>query len=307
MPGSAPGGGAARVSNADKLLLIAGPCMAESLDMCVEVAGHMKALCARLGIAYVFKASYDKANRSSGSTTRGPGLEAGLALLDSVRAQVGVPLLTDVHESAQAEAAGAVCEVLQVPAFLCRQTDLLLACAAQSAQRGRIVNVKKGQFMAPWDMGNVWDKLVDGGCADAVGADLVSARGPLSETRAETSSAPTKTVRALITERGASFGYNNLVVDYRSLLWLKSQGIPACFDATHSVQLPGGAGTSSGGQREYIPGLTCAALSLGIAALFMEVHPDPSKALSDKETQWPLDKAEALLTRLLELDRWAKG
>ncbi len=332
LPGSAPGGGASRVSNGDKLLLIAGPCMAESLDMCVEVAGQMKAVCERLGIAYVFKASYDKANRSSGNTTRGPGLEAGLKLLDSVRAQVGVPLLTDVHESGQAEAAGAVCEVLQVPAFLCRQTDLLLACAAQSAQRGRIVNVKKGQFMAPWDMANVWDKLVDGGCADPVGAEhaLVGAgqsprpgvqgeegansiaplqgreSGSRPATTAGTEARPTE-VRALITERGASFGYNNLVVDYRGLLWLKSRGIPACFDATHSVQLPGGAGSSSGGQREYIPGLTTAAISLGIAALFMEVHPDPSKALSDKETQWPLDKAEALLNRLLELDRWAKG
>jgi 2-dehydro-3-deoxyphosphooctonate aldolase (KDO 8-P synthase) len=280
-----PGGAPVWVSNSSRLMLIGGPCMAESEALCLEVGHALKEICGRLGIAYVFKASYDKANRSSGATARGPGLDAGLKLLARVREAAGVPVLTDVHESWQAEAAGEAVDVLQVPAFLCRQTDLLLACAKQSAERGRIVNVKKGQFMAPWDMANVWDKLVEGGCAN--------------EDRSE--------VRALITERGASFGYNNLIVDPRSLIWLRSCGIPACFDATHSAQLPGGAGTSSGGQREYIPGMATAALSLGIAALFMEAHPDPPHALSDRETQWPLAEAEALLTRLVSLDAWAKG
>lgn len=275
----APGGAPLRIGNQLPLTIIAGPCMAESADLCLEVAAALQRICAKLGLNYIFKASYDKANRSSIHTQRGPGLSGGLGILARVREEYGLPVLTDVHESAQVAEAAAVADVLQVPAFLCRQTDLLVACA----QSGRVVNVKKGQFMAPWDMQNVWDKL--GEASQAAGLER----------------------RALLTERGASFGYNNLVVDFRSLIWMKAQGIPACFDATHSVQLPGGAGTASGGQREYIPGLATAAVSLGLAALFMEVHPDPAKALSDKDTQWPLDQAEALLTRLAELDRWAKS
>lgn len=276
---AAPGGASLKIGNSLPLTLIAGPCMAESADLCLEVAGALKQVCTRLGLNYIFKASFDKANRSSIHTQRGPGLDGGLQSLARVRGELDLPVLTDVHESSQVAEVAEVVDVLQVPAFLCRQTDLLVACA----QSGKAVNVKKGQFMAPWDMQNVWDKL--GEASAAAGIER----------------------RALLTERGASFGYNNLVVDYRSLMWLKDQGIPACFDATHSAQLPGGAGKSSGGQREYIPGLATAAVSLGIAALFMEVHPDPPQALSDKDTQWPLDQAEALLTRLAGLDRWAKG
>jgi len=252
--------------------------MIESAELCLEVAGSLRDLSARLGLPYVFKASFDKANRSSIHTKRGPGLQEGLAVLARVRSELGVPVLTDVHETAQVPDVASVVDVLQVPAFLSRQTDLIVACA----QSGKVVNVKKGQFLAPWDAVNIWTKL--------------------SEASAEAG----LPLRALITERGCSFGYNNLVVDYRSLLWLKDQGIPCCFDATHSVQLPGGAGTASGGQRQYIAGLSTAAVSLGIAALFMEVHPDPEKALSDKETQWPLAQAAPLLERLAELDRWAK-
>jgi 2-dehydro-3-deoxyphosphooctonate aldolase (KDO 8-P synthase) len=288
-----PGGQTVAVGNSQPLLLIAGPCMAESYELCLEVARHMKALAASLGLPYVFKASYDKANRSSGSTSRGPGLAAGLELLARVKQEAGVAVLTDVHETQHCAPAAEVADVLQVPAFLCRQTDLLLECARLSAEHGSIVNVKKGQFMAPWDMDNVRDKLAAGGCSAERGNPHLP--GGMRE------------LRALITERGASFGYNNLVVDMRSLLHLKRTGVPACFDATHSAQLPGGAGTSSGGQRHYIQGLATAAVSLGIAALFMEVHPDPPSALSDKETQWPLAEAEALLTRLAGLDKWAKG
>lgn len=263
-------------ANDAPLTVIAGPCLAESAEMCLTVGGRMKEACEELGLPYIFKASYDKANRSSAGSFRGHGVEEGLAILRGVKEQLGVPVLTDVHEPSQAEAAAKVADVLQVPAFLSRQTDLLLACAQTAEKHGGAVNVKKGQFLAPWDMGNVWDKLQG-------------------------------TSRAFITERGASFGYNNLVVDYRSLLWLKDNGIPACFDATHSVQLPGGAGTSSGGQRQYVAGLATAAVSLGIAALFIEVHPDPPNAESDKETQLPLSDAPRLLERLAGLDRWAKG
>jgi 2-dehydro-3-deoxyphosphooctonate aldolase (KDO 8-P synthase) len=264
--------------NAEKLCVIAGPCVIESADLCLSVAGTMRDLCADLGLPYVFKASFDKANRSSGRSYRGEGLEKGLAVLSAVRQQLSVPVLTDVHEPGQAEAVAAAVDVLQVPAFLSRQTDLLLACGEGARSHGRTVNVKKGQFMAPWDVQNVWDKLDEAGSPNS-----------------------------FITERGASFGYNNLVVDYRSLLWMKDNDIPCCFDATHSVQLPGGAGTSSGGQRQYIPGLATAAVSLGIAALFMEVHPDPAHALSDRETQLPLSEARPLLERLAQLDHWAKS
>jgi 2-dehydro-3-deoxyphosphooctonate aldolase (KDO 8-P synthase) len=281
MPASSFTLGGKLFANDAPLTVIGGPCLAESAELCLTVGGRLAETCAELGLPYIFKASYDKANRSSAGSFRGHGVDEGLAILRGVKEQLGVPVLTDVHEPAQAEAAAKVADVLQVPAFLSRQTDLLLACAEAAEHHGGAVNVKKGQFLAPWDMANVWDKLHG-------------------------------TSRAFITERGASFGYNNLVVDYRSLLWLKDAGIPACFDATHSVQLPGGAGgapgsAESGGQRQYIAGLATAAVSLGIAALFIEVHPDPPHAASDKETQLPLEEAPALLQRLAQLDRWAKG
>ncbi len=261
------------VGNEHPLLLIAGPCVIESAAMSVEVAGRLRDICGTLGVPYVFKSSYDKANRSSAASFRGPGLEEGLAILREVKDQTGVAVLTDVHDRSQVGPAAAVADVLQIPAFLCRQTDLLLAAAAT----GKVVNVKKGQFMAPWDMLNVWHKLEEGGCR-----------------------------AALLTERGASFGYNNLVVDMRSLLYFREQGMPVCFDATHSVQLPGGMGTASGGQRQYVAGLSRAAISLGIAALFWEVHPNPDEARCDGPNQLFLDSVEPLLSRLVELDRWAK-
>jgi len=263
----------AEFSNAAPLTLISGPCVIESEQMSVDAAGRLKEVAASLGIHYIFKSSYDKANRSSVASFRGPGLTEGLRILAAVKAQAGVAVLTDVHEVSQVAAAAEVADVLQVPAFLCRQTDLLLAVAAS----GRVVNVKKGQFMAPWDMGNVWAKLDEGGCQ-----------------------------RAFVTERGASFGYNNLVVDFRSILHFREQGIPVCFDATHSVQLPGGLGSASGGQRQYVAGLSKAAVALGIAALFWEVHPDPDKALCDGPNQLSLAAVPKLLERLVELDRWAK-
>jgi 2-dehydro-3-deoxyphosphooctonate aldolase (KDO 8-P synthase) len=265
------------IGNAQPLTLIAGPCVIESAELCHTVAAHMQALCAKLGLGYIFKASYDKANRSSGKSYRGPGLDAGLAVLAEVRARHGVPVVTDVHEVAQVEPAARVVDVLQVPAFLSRQTDLVLACAEASARHGCAVAVKKGQFMAPWDMGNVVSKLAEGGCA-----------------------------RYLLTERGASFGYNNLVVDYRGLLYFKEQGWPVCFDATHAVQRPAGAGDKSSGDRQYVAGLSTAAVSLGIASLFWEVHPDPDNAKSDGPNMLQLDQVEPLLTRIAELDRWAK-
>ena len=261
------------VGNEQPLLLIGGPCVIESAAMCVEVAGRLRDICGKLGVPYVFKSSYDKANRSSAASFRGPGLEEGLAVLREVKEQTGVAVLTDIHDRSQVGPAAAVADVLQIPAFLCRQTDLLLAAAAT----GKVVNVKKGQFMAPWDMLNVWNKLEEGGCQ-----------------------------AALLTERGTSFGYNNLVVDMRSLLYFREQGIPVCFDATHSVQLPGGMGTASGGQRQYVAGLSRAAVSLGIAALFWEVHPNPDEARCDGPNQLFLDSVEPLLSRLVELDHWVK-
>jgi len=261
------------VGNNSVLTLIAGPCVIESQDSCIEVAGRLRDLTASLGMPYIFKASFDKANRSSVRSFRGPGLGDGLKVLAEVRAQTGAMLLTDIHDPGQAREVAEVVDVLQIPAFLCRQTDLLLAAAAT----GKVVNVKKGQFMAPWDMQNVVAKLKEGGCE-----------------------------RVLITERGASFGYNNLVVDFRSLLYFRDQRLPVCFDATHSVQLPGGAGTASGGERQYVAGLSQAAVSLGIAALFWEVHPDPEHALCDGPNQLYLDQVPSLLTRMAELDHWAK-
>ena len=253
------------------LFLIAGPCTAESLELCVEVAGTMKAICDRLKVPYIFKASYDKANRSSGKSPRGPGLDAGLKLLDEVRRQVGVAILTDVHTEAEVGAVAAVVDVLQTPAFLCRQTDFIYAVAAS----GKPVNIKKGQFLAPGDMKHVIAKAKEANG----GADTL-----------------------MVCERGASFGYNNLVSDMRSLAIMRETVCPVVFDATHSVQLPGGQGTSSGGQREFVPVLARAAVATGIAGLFMETHPRPEQAWSDGPNSWPLDRMERLLTTLVELD-----
>ncbi|OMG54888.1 3-deoxy-8-phosphooctulonate synthase [Azonexus hydrophilus] len=256
--------------------LIAGPCTAESEQLCVDVAAHMKEVCGRLGIHYIFKASYDKANRSSGKSVRGPGLDGGLKILDSVRAQVGVPVLTDVHDGNDVAQVASVVDVLQTPAFLCRQTDFIHAVASC----GKPVNIKKGQFLAPGDMKNVVDKAreVNGG------ADNI-----------------------MVCERGASFGYNNLVSDMRSLAIMRETGCPVVFDATHSVQLPGGQGTVSGGQREFVPVLARAAVAVGISGLFMETHPCPEKAFSDGPNSWPLERMESLLATLVALDRAAKA
>ncbi|MDR3213006.1 MAG: 3-deoxy-8-phosphooctulonate synthase [Azoarcus sp.] len=258
------------------LFLIAGPCVAESEQLCVDVAGQLKEACASLGIPYIFKASYDKANRSSGKSFRGHGMDAGLKILAAVKAQLGVPVLTDVHAETEISAAAAVADVLQTPAFLCRQTDFIHAVAAS----GRPVNIKKGQFLAPGDMKNVVAKAREANG----GADNI-----------------------MVCERGASFGYNNLVSDMRSLAIMRETGCPVVFDATHSVQLPGGQGTASGGQREFIPVLARAAIAVGVAGLFMETHPTPERALSDGPNSWPLDRMAALLTTLKELDRLAKA
>ena len=230
------------------LAVFAGPCVAESRELCFQVAERMAAVCEKLGVQYIFKASFDKANRSSGDSFRGPGIDAGLAMLEAVKERFGLPVVTDVHESAQAAQVASVADFLQVPAFLCRQTDLLAACAAT----GRPVNVKKGQFLAPEDMAGVVGKLRAAGCHNI-----------------------------LLTERGTTFGYHNLVVDMRSLAAMRALGVPVVFDATHSVQLPGGLGKASGGQRQYVPYLARAAAAVGIDALFLEVHPDPDHALSD--------------------------
>ncbi|MBE2258348.1 MAG: 3-deoxy-8-phosphooctulonate synthase [Candidatus Accumulibacter sp.] len=258
------------------LFLIAGPCTAESLALCVDVAGKLQEVCSRLGLPYIFKASYDKANRSSGRSARGPGIDAGLQILSQVRRQIGVPVLTDVHREQDIAAVADVVDVLQTPAFLCRQTDFIQAVAAS----GKPVNIKKGQFLAPGDMRNVVVKARDA----AAGADTI-----------------------MVCERGASFGYNNLVSDMRSLAIMRETGCPVVFDATHSVQLPGGQGTVSGGQREFVPVLARAAVAVGIAGLFMETHPCPEQALSDGPNSWPLDRMESLLTTLVALDRAVKA
>jgi 2-dehydro-3-deoxyphosphooctonate aldolase (KDO 8-P synthase) len=255
------------------LFLIAGPCVVESEQLQVDTAGKLKEITGRLGVNFIFKSSYDKANRSSGSSFRGLGMEAGLRILEEVKRQVGVPVLTDVHEYTPLDEVAAVVDVLQTPAFLCRQTDFIQSVA----RAGRPVNIKKGQFLAPWDMPHVVAK------AKAVGNEQI-----------------------MVCERGASFGYNNLVSDMRSLSVMRQTGCPVVFDATHSVQLPGGQGSSSGGQREFVPVLARAAVAVGIAGLFAETHPDPAKALSDGPNAWPLDKMEALLETLLELDRVTK-
>lgn len=256
--------------------LIAGPCTAESEQLCVDIAGQMKEICSRLGIPYIFKASYDKANRSSGQSVRGPGIEGGLRILETVRAKIGVPVLTDVHDAADVAQVASVVDVLQTPAFLCRQTDFIHAVASC----GKPVNIKKGQFLAPGDMKHVVAKAreVNGG------ADNL-----------------------MVCERGASFGYNNLVSDMRSLAIMRETGCPVVFDATHSVQLPGGQGTVSGGQREFVPVLARAAVAVGISGLFMETHPCPEKAFSDGPNSWPLARMENLLQTLVALDRAVKA
>jgi len=257
------------VGLAQPFFLIAGPCVIESPGLTQEIAARLKEITARLGIAFIFKASYDKANRSSGASYRGPGLAQGLKTLEHVRASVGVPVLTDVHEDTPLEEVAAVVDVLQTPAFLCRQTNFIRAVAAC----GKPVNIKKGQFLSPWEMGNVVDK------ARATGNTAI-----------------------LVCERGFSFGYNNLVADMRSLAVMRATGAPVVFDATHSVQLPGGRGSASGGQREFIPVLARAAVAAGVAGLFMETHPEPAKALSDGPNAWPLTRMEPLLTTLKALD-----
>jgi 2-dehydro-3-deoxyphosphooctonate aldolase (KDO 8-P synthase) len=253
--------------------LIAGPCVVESEQLQLDTAGTLKEITGRLGIPFVFKSSFDKANRTSGKRFRGLGMEEGLRILGEVKKQVGVPVLTDVHEYTPFDEVAEVVDVLQTPAFLCRQTDFIQKVAAV----GKPVNIKKGQFLSPWDMKNVVEK------ARAVGND-----------------------RILVCERGASFGYNNLVSDMRSLAVMRDTGCPVVFDATHSVQLPGGQGTKSGGQREFVPVLARAAVAVGVAGVFMETHPDPDKALSDGPNAWPLGKMEALLGTLLQLDDVAK-
>jgi 2-dehydro-3-deoxyphosphooctonate aldolase (KDO 8-P synthase) len=260
--------------------LIAGPCVVESMALQLEVAGRLQEITGRLGIPFIFKSSYDKANRSSGASFRGPGLEEGLRILAEVRRQLGVPVLTDVHTEAEVPAVAAVADVLQTPAFLCRQTDFIRAVA----QSGRPVNIKKGQFLAPHDMRHVIDK-----------ARAAAREAGLSEDR------------FLACERGASFGYNNLVSDMRSLAILRETGAPVVFDATHSVQLPGGQGATSGGQREFVPVLARAAVAVGVAGLFMETHPDPARALSDGPNAVPLKHMATLLEQLVSLDRVVKS
>jgi 2-dehydro-3-deoxyphosphooctonate aldolase (KDO 8-P synthase) len=256
------------------LFLIAGPCVVESRDLQVETAGRLKDICDRLGVPFIFKSSYDKANRTSSKSFRGLGMDKGLAILAEVRRQVGVPVLTDVHAEDEVKAVAAVVDVLQTPAFLCRQTDFIHAVASA----GRPVNIKKGQFLSPHEMKNVVDKA-----REASGADNI-----------------------LVCERGFSFGYGNLVSDMRSLAIMRETGCPVVFDATHSVQLPGGQGSSSGGQREFVPVLARAAVAVGIAGLFMETHPNPEKALSDGPNAWPLSLVESLLGTLVDLDRTVK-
>jgi len=262
------------------LFLIAGPCVVESEELQLRTAERLKDITDRLGVHFIFKSSFDKANRSSDKSYRGPGMDEGLRVLEKVRDTLGVPLLTDVHDIPQIGPVAEVVDVLQTPAFLARQTDFIHAVAAS----GKPVNIKKAQFMAPHDMANVVNKAR--GAAQAAGVN--------DET-------------IMVCERGASFGYNNLVSDMRSLAIMRETGCPVVFDATHSVQLPGGQGTSSGGQREFIPVLARAAVATGVAGIFMETHPDPANAKSDGPNAWPLDRMESLLTTLVELDRLVKS
>jgi 2-dehydro-3-deoxyphosphooctonate aldolase (KDO 8-P synthase) len=256
------------------LFLIAGPCVVESPQLTLDIAGSLKEIAGELGVPFVFKASYDKANRSSRSSFRGPGIDAGLKVLAEVRRQHGVPVLTDVHEDTPLGEVAAVVDVLQTPAFLVRQTNFIVNACSQ----GKPVNIKKGQFLSPWEMSNVVEKARSTGNADI-----------------------------MVCERGFSFGYNNLVSDMRALSVMRGFGAPVVFDATHSVQLPGGKGTASGGQREFVPVLARAAVAAGVSGIFMETHPDPEKALSDGPNAWPLPRMRELLTVLVELDRAVKA
>ncbi len=262
-----------QIGGGGPLTVIAGPCVIESREAALRHAGALKEIADRVGVPYIFKSSYDKANRSSVNSFRGPGLEKGLEILLEVKAKIGVPVLTDVHEIDQVAAVKEVADVLQIPAFLCRQTDFVLAVA----KSGRVVNVKKGQFLAPWDMRNVLDKIL------STGND-----------------------RVLLTERGASFGYNNLVSDMRSLVVMRELGFPVVFDATHSLQLPGGLGSASGGERKYIPALARAGVAAGVDALFMEVHEDPDHAMSDGPNSLELRDFEGLLKVVKRLDALVK-
>lgn len=263
-----------QVANDAAVFLIAGPCVVETEGLAVDTAGTLKELTAALGVPFIFKSSFDKANRSSHESFRGPGLEAGLRVLAAVKAQVGVPVLTDVHEDTPLDEVAAVVDVLQTPAFLCRQTNFIVNVCSQ----GRPVNIKKGQFLAPGDMANV----------------VAKARSTGNE-------------QIMVCERGVSFGYNNLVSDMRGLAIMRQTGCPVVFDATHSVQMPGGQGTRSGGQREMVPVLARAAVAAGVAGLFMETHPDPERALSDGPNSWPLDRMAELLEQLVALDRVVKS
>ncbi len=256
------------------LFLIAGPCVIESEQLALDTAGELQQICRQLSIPFIYKSSFDKANRSSSQSFRGPGIDKGLAILEKVRNSLGVPVITDVHEDTPMQEVAAVVDVLQTPAFLCRQTNFIQRVAAQ----GKPVNIKKGQFLSPWDMQQVVNKASEAG-----------------------------NTQIMVCERGASFGYNNLVSDMRSLAVMRQTGCPVVFDATHSVQLPGGQGDKSGGQREFVPVLARAAVAAGVAGLFMETHPDPATALSDGPNAWPLGKIKSLLEVLIELDRVVKA
>ena len=260
--------------NRAPIFLIAGTCVVESEAMSIDTAGTLKEICGGLGIPYIYKSSFDKANRSSAGSFRGPGMEEGLRILGEVKRQLGVPVLTDVHEDTPMDEVAEVADVLQTPAFLCRQTNFIL----RAVGAGRPVNIKKGQFLSPWEMQNVVDK------AKSTGNDDI-----------------------MVCERGFSFGYNNLVSDMRSLAVMRGTGCPVVFDATHSVQLPGGLGAASGGQREFIPVLARAATAVGVAGLFMETHPNPAEALSDGPNAWPLDKMKSLLETLVAIDATVKS
>lgn len=259
--------------NTRPFFLIAGTCVVESESMALDTAGALKEICADLGVPFIYKSSFDKANRSSSTSFRGPGMDEGLRILAEVKRQIGVPILTDVHEDTAMDEVADVVDVLQTPAFLCRQTNFIL----RAAGAGRPVNIKKGQFLSPWEMQNVVDKAKSTGNEDI-----------------------------MVCERGFSFGYNNLVSDMRSLAVMRGTGCPVVFDATHSVQLPGGKGDTSGGQREFIPVLARAATAVGIAGLFMETHPDPKNALSDGPNAWPLDRMRVLLETLVSIDACIK-
>jgi 2-dehydro-3-deoxyphosphooctonate aldolase (KDO 8-P synthase) len=262
------------VGNDQPLFLLAGPCVIESQSLVEEIAGRLCEITTRLNVPFVFKASFDKANRSSAKSYRGPGMAAGLKILEGVRQHFKVPVITDVHEDTPLNEVAAVVDVLQTPAFLCRQTNFIVSVAAT----GKAVNIKKGQFLSPWEMQNVVDKARSTG-----------------------------NTNIMVCERGFTFGYNNLVSDMRSLAVMRATGCPVVFDATHSVQLPGGQGTASGGQREFVPVLARAAVAAGIAGVFMETHPDPANALSDGPNAWPLQRVESLLSTLCELDRIVKS